>query len=102
MTVHFAAPLSRLGVHLEGRTGPVATPVAANDNDNGLVEETMLDAALRHFAEYGLAAAQHARCQAEDAFFAGDRISYQWWLGICRALDRRLAREIDRRMENRT
>ena len=55
------------------------------------------DAALRHFAEHGLAAAQRARRQAEAAFFAGDRQGYQWWLEICRALDRAMARELDAR-----
>ncbi|MXP41033.1 hypothetical protein GRI75_05160 [Altererythrobacter soli] len=51
-------------------------------------------AALRHFADHGLAAASHARRRAETAFFAGDREAYRWWLGICRTLDRRMAREL--------
>jgi hypothetical protein len=54
----------------------------------------MLRAALRHFAEHGMAAAAHARRQAEAAFFAGERDSYRWWLGVCRMLDRRMAREL--------
>jgi len=46
---------------------------------------------LRQFAKHGIGAAEHARQQAERAFFKGDRETYQWWLDICRALDRRLA-----------
>jgi hypothetical protein len=67
------------------RTGGVNTP--ANDQ--------VLRAALRHFAEHGLGAARAARIQAEQAFFAGDRQSYDWWLGITRTLDRRLAKEAE-------
>ena len=56
----------------------------------------LLHAALRHFAEHGLGAAREARAQAEAAFFAGDRQAYDWWLGITRTLDRRLAAEAAR------
>ena len=71
----------------------------ANDNglssqDNALVElsnDQMLRAALRHFAQHGLGAARVARAQAEKAFFEGDRQAYDWWLGITRTLDRRMA-----------
>ena len=31
---------------------------------------------------------------AKAAVFAGDRQGYQWWLEICRALDRRMASEL--------
>ncbi len=71
----------------------------ANDNSpltaGAEIDDALLRAALRHFAMHGLAAAQRARRQAEKAFFAGDRDAYQWWLGICRTLDRRLAAAID-------
>lgn len=66
-------------------------------NDNALTNATVqpgdqaLHAALRHFAEDGLGAARSARSRAEDAFFAGDRQTYDWWLSITRILDRRLA-----------
>lgn len=60
----------------------------------------MLHAALRHFAEHGLGAAREARRQAETAFFAGDRASYDWWLSICRTLDRRMAEELARQPHN--
>ena len=73
-------------------------------NDNGTPEsadDLMLHAALRHFAEHGLGAARAARRQAEQAFFAGDRQGYQWWLGICRTLDRRLAAQLVRATSGR-
>ncbi|MBA4164172.1 MAG: hypothetical protein C0510_06015 [Erythrobacter sp.] len=57
--------------------------------------DLLLDAALRHFARHGIGAARAARAQAETAFFAGDRAGYDWWLAICRTLDRRLAARID-------
>ena len=63
----------------------------ANDNGYAVRTDQLLHAALRHFAEHGLGAAKEARAQAEAAFFAGDRDAYDWWLGICRALDKRLA-----------
>jgi len=66
----------------------------ANDNGSDRPSDAMLHAALRHFAEHGLAAAHRARRQAENALFAGDRQGYHWWLEICRALDRRMASEL--------
>ncbi len=70
-------------------------------NDNGQLaavhssDERMLRAALRHFAEHGLGAAKAARIEAEKAFFSNDRAAYDWWLGITRTLDQRLARDAD-------
>ena len=91
MTVHFAAARSPA-------TSPVSRVLArrafgkpANDNGDVIRSDQMLHAALRQFAEHGLGAAKQARTQAEAAFFAGDRDAYDWWLGICRALDKRLA-----------
>lgn len=76
----------------------------ANDNgapggeafDKRASSDQMLRAALRHFAQHGIGAAREARAQAEKAFFAGDRQAYDWWLGITRTLDRRLAAETER------
>lgn len=101
MSIRFAAPPS------PGRN-PACSPIAramvsrameraANDNCEPQAHDQMLRAALRHFAKHGLGAARAARAQAEDAFFAGDRQSYDWWLGVTRTLDRRLALEIERR-----
>ena len=74
-----------------------ACGLPANDNGSDRATDALLHAALRHFAQHGLAAAQRARKQAEAAFFADDRQSYQWWLEICRTLDRRMAAEIELR-----
>ncbi|RJX69855.1 hypothetical protein D6858_02840 [Tsuneonella suprasediminis] len=67
---------------------------AANDNGNHhrASNEAVLQAALRHFGQHGLRAAEVARKHAEAAFFANDRLAYDWWLAICRTLDKRLAR----------
>ena len=35
-----------------------------------------------------------ARTEAERALAADDRQGYDWWLGICRTLDRRLAAQV--------
>ena len=103
MTLHFAAARSSV-------RSPVARALARRSisraaNDNGDTAENrgsdlMLHAALRHFAEHGLGAAREAHKQAEQAFFADDRPSYQWWIGICRTLDRRMAEELERRAKS--
>ncbi|MCB2075343.1 MAG: hypothetical protein H6917_08110 [Novosphingobium sp.] len=70
---------------------------AANDNMHGTSNDKLLKAALRHFAEHGLCAAEHARENAERAFFEGDRPGYRWWLAICHTLDRRMADAVSAR-----
>ena len=70
-------------------------PSAANDNAPAMPGQDfgrrlLLREALRHFAAHGAGAAERARSNAEQAFFAGDRTGYLHWLEICRALDRRL------------
>lgn len=64
---------------------------AANDNARGFGGDKLLGEALRHFARHGLGAAELARRNAEQAFFADDRDRYHHWLDICRLLDRRMA-----------
>jgi len=95
MTIRFAAPPEALTPRMSPRKIRESRAFPANDNGGDQTSDAMLHAALRHFAEHGLAAAQRARKQAEAAFFAGDRQGYQWWLEICRALDRRMARELE-------
>jgi hypothetical protein len=97
MTIRFAAPPSAIAPRMSARKAREACGLPANDNGGTRATDAMLHAALRHFAEHGLAAASRARKQAEVAFFAGDRQGYQWWLEICRALDRRMAAEVDLR-----
>ncbi|MDB5724436.1 MAG: hypothetical protein JWQ16_1190 [Novosphingobium sp.] len=88
MTIRFAAAFSNEST---ARTLTVTVRSAANDNALDFPRDTLLRAALKHFAEYGLGAAQQAHRNAEAAFFAGNRADYRHWLGICRALDRRMA-----------
>src|SRR5690242_10667228 len=94
MTIRFAAPPRANAVRTGAREAQRGRAPAANDNHAEQPSDTPLRAALRHFAGHGLAAAHLARKQAETAFFAGDRQAYQWWLEICRVLDRRMAREL--------
>ena len=94
MSIRFAAPPQATKVRLSRRHARAAISTAANDNDGDEHVEAMLRASLRHFAERGLAAAVHARAEAEAAWFAGDRQGYRWWLGICRTLDGQMAREL--------
>jgi len=94
MSIRFAAPPQAHNVRLSGSQARAAISRSANDNNAVHTDDALLRAALRHFAEHGLSAASHARRRAEAAFFAGDRDAYRWWLGVCRTLDRRLAREL--------
>ena len=66
----------------------------ANDNCDAHGNDILVYQALRHFSAHGLGAAREAHRQAEIAFFEGDRESYNWWLEICRTLDKRTAREL--------
>jgi hypothetical protein len=94
MTIRFAAA-EYLGESWFRRIPGITVPLeAANDNGDGIANDKMLRAALRHFAAHGLGAAEAARSNAERAFFAGDRAGFRWWLGICRILDRRMAEAV--------
>jgi len=100
MTIHFAAAIHKAGSSRLSRSQARAIlAFPANDNDFPAESDKMLHAALRQFARHGIGAAAHARGQAERAFFTGDRDTYQWWLGICRTLDRRLAASLIKNSE---
>lgn len=94
MTITFAASRSPASSPLL-RAAIRGVPMrAANDNAQTLPSDLLLRSALRHFAEHGLGAAEQARINAEQAFFAGDRDGYRRWIEICRTLDRRMAAAI--------
>ncbi|WP_340589236.1 hypothetical protein [Erythrobacter alti] len=94
MSIRFAAAAKPTSVRMSpDRVRAIHTDAANDDGD--LVSQVFINAALRHFATHGLGAAQHARDQALAASEAGDRQTFEWWLEICRALDRRMARRID-------
>jgi len=91
MSIRFAAAGS-------GECAVVATVLArplllraANDNDDGVGRDAVLRAALRHFAAWGLQAAERARDNAEEAQRFGRPDDYRHWMAICRTLDRRMA-----------
>jgi hypothetical protein len=98
MTIRFAAAYSGESTAIL-RASTATARAAANDNAPGFPRDVLLRAALKHFAQYGLGAAQQAHSNAEAAFFAGDRDEYRHWLGICRALDRRMADAVDFRRD---
>lgn len=78
---------------------PKTPPKPANQNGAPVVSEEVLVDALRHFAEFGLGAAAEALHRAETAFDQGEREAGVKWLEIGRALDRRLARQFQRELE---
>ena len=91
MTIHFAAARPAASTFIGPARHGALPRRAANDNAVTEARDGLLRDTLTHFARHGLGAAEAARREAERAFFAGDRQTYQHWLGICRALDRRLA-----------
>ncbi|MEO9462705.1 MAG: hypothetical protein ABJ242_08220 [Marinomonas sp.] len=73
---------------------------SANDNNaNAPASQLVFEDALHHFAKHGLGAAKDARDRAEAAFYAGDKAQYNYWLAICRTLDRRMARQAVQTLE---
>ncbi len=100
MTLHFAAARTPARSHVARVLTPAlvrrAMGSSANDNGELYSREAITEAALRHFAETGLAAASSARERAEQAMTAGEAEQYIWWLEICRAFDRGQARQLER------
>lgn len=95
MTIRFAAAGSgECAVVARVLTRP-RLPAPANDAETGIARDSLLRATLRHFAAYGLQAAERAREEAATAFFAGDRENYRHWMAICRTLDRRITDPAD-------
>jgi len=101
MPVHFAAARSTAHSPIARALAKKALARAANDNGDAAwmqAESASVDrvmrAALKHFAEHGLGAAQAASRQAEQAHGAGDAEAYEWWLGVCGTLDRQLAKRL--------
>ena len=100
--LHFAPRYGRISPCLD-RPSERALPRAANDDGAGLGvtgpnsgtkdSDAVLTAALRLFATHGLSAASHACHAAAEAEAKGDADGIQWWVSVCRTLDRRKARE---------
>jgi hypothetical protein len=71
---------------------------AANDNPAGRdTRELPLATALKMFAAHGHSAASQAGQNARAAALVDDDAGFAHWIAVCRALDRRLAREIETR-----
>lgn len=91
MTIRFAAARPGPSAVLS-RNACAAVPLfPANDNGPAVVSDPVVIEALRHFARHGLCAAQRARDNAVAAHRSGDLAGYDWWLCVCRTLDRRMA-----------
>jgi len=106
MTLHTALQRTTLYSPVARVLARKAHGIAANDNTMpGAVSDCedpqLFNASVRFFGEHGLGAAREARKLAEAAFFADDRAGYDYWLGICRTLDKRLALQTDKTMATR-
>lgn len=99
MSIRFAAARDGECAHVARVLTRVTVPQAANDSESGIGRDALLRASLRHFAAYGLQAAERAKENAEAAYFAGRSGDYRHWMAICRTLDRRLAASIAARAQ---
>lgn len=107
MTIRFAA--SAGSSCLDRYLRMTLPPPPANDHDIPQVtgpkragNDNMLTlAALRHFGVHGLAAGREARRSAEKALATDDHDGFEFWLAICRQLDRAEAVNCVRAMERR-
>ena len=92
MTIRYAAARSiATPVYLTRASLGRLTVGAANDNGDPLRHDLVLRAALLHFAEHGLRAAEDAASRAKAAHLRGDSADYRHWIEVCRALDPRRA-----------
>lgn len=91
MTIRFAAAGNGECASVARYLGIAPLRNPANDLGGGISRDRLLRETLRHFAAYGIQAAERARENAEAAFFDGRKHDYHHWMAICRTLDRRLA-----------
>lgn len=98
MTIRFAAARSTVHSPIARALARRAHGRAANDNgDDVIANEAVFHAALRHFAAHGMGAAKIALGEADKAHANGDLQGRDWWMDICRTLDRRIAANAGRR-----
>lgn len=72
---------------------------AMNDNAGARTgsrheDDAALDTALRLFAAHGFSAAERARDAVLIAQVSEDAARAEFWLDVCRTLDRRMARDV--------
>ncbi len=100
MTLHQAAARNSANSPIARVLARPAYGRSANDNGaNAPASQLVFEEALRHFAKHGLGAAKDACDKAETAFHGGDSYTYNYWLAICRTLDRRLAHQTVQMLE---
>ena len=95
MSIRFAAAPSANTPRMSRAAVRAHDVCADNDNTDMRAREEMLSAALQLIVTHGSAAAREAGDRARTAAYEGDRANYRWWLGVCLALDRRLAHAIE-------
>lgn len=100
MTIRFAAAIRDENPIIARILGASVPLRPGNDNHNGVSDEKLMRATLRHFALHGLSAARQARENAEIAWHSEDMESYVFWLSVCRMLDRRMADRFAGRMQS--
>lgn len=100
MTIRFA-PAARFSRNSIARTVRSGVPMAAaNDNGPRATDPEVFHATLRHFAEHGLSAPRKAAEFARQAAKRGDRVHSRHWVVICKALDHRLGRILERQLDD--
>lgn len=99
MTIRFAAANAGANPAVHAWRCRSVELCAANDNVQERLDQSLLAAALRHFARHGLAAAENAGARALWARREGDEQSCVHWLALCRQLDRRMADALVTRLD---
>lgn len=94
MTIRFAGAKGAGKSPLAAWRCRSVTLCPANDNARADRDHAALAAALRHFAEHGLSAAEKAGSRALLAHEAGDAAQCRQWLSLCRQFDPRLAQRL--------
>ena len=83
----------KVGVLRSDNDNGAELAVTATANDNAAanpLDNAIVTAALRLFAQHGLASAQRAVENAESCFWANDPLGHKWWMAVLRQLDNNL------------
>ena len=95
MTIRLATARRSSNLYVAHRMAVPCFATPANDNRRLGASPAQLRAALLHFADHGLSAAESARQAAQAAHARGDRRDFIHWLEICRTLDMRKAATLE-------
>jgi len=91
MTIRFAGARAKSSSAISSWRCRSVPLCAANDNARDRLDDTVVGAALRHFARHRLGSAEQAAVEAATALRSGDRTGGLAWLAVCRQFDRRMA-----------